>query len=93
MHVAWASALRVVLLAGPQHAGKTGPWSPGGPHARGEARPHRVVRAGLQPECAPCFKRSCDHAHGNVCMSRIEPLEVARVVRTITLTSREPAAV
>lgn len=87
LHVGWAAGMRVVLLAGPQHESRTGPW----PVANGErAAIHRIVRAADSPQCAPCFARSCDHADGNVCMTRIDPLRVARAVREIT--SREPAA-
>ena len=69
MHLGWASGMRVVLLAGPQDAGRTGPW----PARNG---PHRVVRAAREPDCAPCLARACSHADGPVCMTGIDPPSV-----------------
>lgn len=37
---------------------------------------HACVRAREEPECAPCFARTCAHAQGPVCMSRIEAADV-----------------
>lgn len=65
-HLAAASGLPVVLLAGPQDAACTGPW-PTGPGS-----PHRVVLARDQPDCQPCLERACNHSRGPVCMSGID---------------------
>ena len=32
---------------------------------------HRVLRAREEPACAPCLARTCEHAQGPVCLSRI----------------------
>jgi ADP-heptose:LPS heptosyltransferase len=68
-HLAWAAGLPVLILAGPQDERRTGPWPLGAPH--------RVQRARGAPPCAPCLARSCEHAAGPVCMSGIEPEDVA----------------
>lgn len=68
MHLAWATGLRVVCLAGPQDARRTGPWPVEGRHA--------VVRARVEPECAPCRARTCSHSDGPVCMRRVTPEDV-----------------
>ncbi len=74
MHLAWASGMRAVLLAGPQDEQRTGPW----PVARNALGNHRVVRATPSPSCAPCLARTCHHPEGPVCMTRIEIAEVVR---------------
>lgn len=71
LHLAWACGLRVVCLAGPQDARRTGPW----PIADG-AGPHAVVRARAEPACAPCLARRCTHAAGPVCMTHIDLADV-----------------
>jgi ADP-heptose:LPS heptosyltransferase len=75
MHLAAASGMPVVALAGPQDAARTGPWPPpgGARGADGGPNGHRVLRADDPPECAPCLARRCTHAKGPVCMSRIAP--------------------
>jgi ADP-heptose:LPS heptosyltransferase len=70
VHLAAASGLRTVLLAGPQDERRTGPWSPLAPS------PHRTVRARQSPSCAPCLARTCHHPHGKVCMNRIDAADV-----------------
>jgi ADP-heptose:LPS heptosyltransferase len=89
MHVAWASGMRITLLAGPQDERRTGPWPP---PDRLAAPIHRVVRASPPPPCAPCLARRCTHPAGNVCMQRIEPAQVADVVRSLTITASLPAS-
>jgi len=74
MHVAWASGMPVVLLAGPQDQRRTGAWPP----ARSGAGHHKVVRASHSPPCAPCLARSCHHPEGPVCMTRINIVDVMR---------------
>lgn len=86
MHLAWASGLRVVCLAGPQDARRTGPWP-----LAGQDGPHRVVRAAAGPECAPCFARRCTHPRGPVCMAEIGAADVRAVLTRARLSSR-PAA-
>lgn len=85
MHLAWASGLRVVALAGPQDERRTGPW----PVVARDASPHRAVRARVAPECAPCFARTCAHADGAVCMSRIEANDVELALTSLA-ASRVP---
>ncbi|MDZ4774085.1 MAG: glycosyltransferase family 9 protein [Planctomycetota bacterium] len=85
MHIAWASGLRVVVLAGPQDARYTGPWPP---IDRVQPEHHRVIRAAPAPHCAPCFSRTCAHPGGNVCMQRIEDVEVAALVRAASNAPR-----
>lgn len=77
MHLAWACGLRVVCLAGPQDARRTGPW-PVPPPVRGDASGprHAVVRARDEPACAPCLARRCTHAEGPVCMRRVASEDV-----------------
>ncbi|MCA8981522.1 MAG: glycosyltransferase family 9 protein [Planctomycetes bacterium] len=74
-HLAAAVGLPVICLSGPQDAARTGPWPVPGP-----ASPHRVLRAELEPDCAPCFARTCSHPQGPVCMSGIDPYRAARLV-------------
>jgi ADP-heptose:LPS heptosyltransferase len=74
MHVAWASGMPVVLLAGPQDELRTGPWPPG----RNGSPSHRVVRATPSPPCAPCLARVCHHPEGPVCMTRIDAADIVR---------------
>ncbi|MFT5290043.1 MAG: heptosyltransferase-1 [Planctomycetota bacterium] len=69
-HLAAASGLPVVLLAGPQDPDRTGPWP------IGADSPHRVVQARDQPSCQPCLERSCNHSRGPICMSGIEVADV-----------------
>lgn len=70
LHLAVASGLDAVALAGPQDERRTGPWL-AAPGAR-----HRVVRARPGPDCAPCCARRCDHRDGAVCMAQITPEQV-----------------
>ena len=65
-HVAAASGLPVVGLAGPQDARRTGPWPTPGPSSA-----HKVVRAGEALECAPCLARRCRLPEGPLCMERL----------------------
>lgn len=74
LHLAVASGLGVIGLAGPQDSRRTGPWAPAG-----GASPHRVVSAKDEPECAPCLSRRCSCDEGPVCMSRISVSEVIRL--------------
>ncbi len=88
-HLAAASGLPVIALAGPQDARRTGPWplAPLGPH--------RVLRARVQPSCAPCLARDCTHALGPVCMSELEPsalLDAALDAASVAALVRAPAA-
>lgn len=73
-HLAAAVGLPVVCLSGAQDAARTGPW----PGSRGR---HRVLRADVEPDCAPCFARSCSHPDGLVCMQRIAATRVADELR------------
>jgi heptosyltransferase-1 len=66
MHLAAASGLSVVALAGPQDPSLTGPWP-----VAGRQSPHASVHAPDAPECAPCRARACYLESGPVCMSRI----------------------
>ncbi|MBL8861414.1 MAG: glycosyltransferase family 9 protein [Planctomycetes bacterium] len=74
LHLAWASGLRVVLLAGPQDEFRTGPYPPRGPHT--------ILRAEPPPACAPCRARRCEHAEGPVCLSAIAGRELDAALRT-----------
>jgi heptosyltransferase-1 len=74
MHLAWASGLDVVLIAGPQDPRVTGPWVPSGPH--------RVLHAPDFP-CTPCLKRKCEVAPGDrfaPCMEAVTPHQVLDVI-------------
>jgi heptosyltransferase-1 len=84
LHLAAATGLRVVCLAGPQDERRTGPWplpersaagaadAPDDPGSRG----HAAVRARNSPACAPCLARRCTHPEGAVCMRDLEPADV-----------------
>ena len=78
MHLAWSCGVRVVLLAGPQDPALTGPWPTD--QTPGRRGPHTIVRAAPAPACAPCFARRCTHPEGTVCMSGIDPEDVARAL-------------
>ena len=70
MHLAWASGLDVVMIAGPQEARATGPWAPSGRH--------KVLKAADFP-CRPCLKRTCEVAPGDSfapCMVAVTPHQV-----------------
>lgn len=70
MHLAWASGLDVVLIAGPQDARATGPWAPSGSH--------QVLQSPDFP-CMPCLKRTCEVAPGDSfapCMAAVTPHQV-----------------
>jgi heptosyltransferase I len=84
MHLAWASGLRVIALAGPQDSRRTGPW----PVFERDGGPHRSVRATTTPECAPCFARKCSHAEGPVCMNRIDVRDVERAIERALTEAR-----
>lgn len=75
MHLAVACGLPVVALEGPQDHRLTGPW-PVPPVGVPEAGPHAVLRAALQPDCAPCRARHCVHPGGAVCMTKLDPDQV-----------------
>jgi ADP-heptose:LPS heptosyltransferase len=75
-HLAAAVGLPVLCLSGPQAAERTGPWPIPGPTS-----PHRVMRAPLEPDCAPCFARLCTHPDGLVCMQRITADSVVEELR------------
>ncbi len=72
MHLAAASGLPVVLLAGPRDPARTGPW----PTPDEPGSPHRVVRTPEPPDCEPCLSARCRHLEGAVCMSGIAPARV-----------------
>jgi ADP-heptose:LPS heptosyltransferase len=74
-HLAAACGLPVTILCGPHSHLRTGPWPVAEPSHRG-ASPHRAVRAAAQPDCAPCFARTCRHRDGPVCMTAIEVEDV-----------------
>ena len=76
MHLAWSSGLRVLVLEGPQTAGRTGPWPP-------KDGPHRELRAFDSPPCAPCIARRCSHARGPVCMNDLRPSQVLETIRAL----------
>ncbi len=69
-HLAAAAGLPVVLLAGPQDPGRTGPPVAG----------TRVLDAWEGLPCAPCLKRRCHYEEDRACMRRIAPEAVARVI-------------
>jgi ADP-heptose:LPS heptosyltransferase len=71
LHLAVASGLRVVALAGPQDAALTGPWN-----AARAAEHHRALRAELLLPCAPCLSRSCSHEQGPLCMTELRVEQV-----------------
>jgi len=80
MHLAVASGLPVVALAGPQSHWRTGPWPPPPDPASDPvvdpapgAPAHRVVRSTVELECAPCLARRCRHPDGPVCMTTLDP--------------------
>ena len=75
LHLAVASGLSVIGLAGPQDEALTGPWRPDG----GDGAT-RAVRSELDLPCAPCLKRRCSHELGPVCMTE---LEVELVLRAL----------
>lgn len=70
MHLAVASGMGAVGLAGPQDPELTGPWGEG----------HVVVHAEPRAECVPCLKRECRLPGGEVCMSGIEVEQVLRAL-------------
>jgi ADP-heptose:LPS heptosyltransferase len=78
-HVAAASGIDCVLLAGPQDERRTGPWpvraAPAAPR-----RGHAVVRTERALACAPCRARECAHREGPVCMGSLTPEQVLAVV-------------
>lgn len=82
MHLAAASGLAVLALAGPQDPDRTGPWP-----RPGAASPHRVLRALRPPPCMPCLARRCAHPLGAVCMERVAPAQVLAAIRTWPLHS------
>lgn len=79
MHLAWACGMRAVVLEGPQDARRTGPW----PLAEPADARHRVVRSSESLACAPCLARTCSHAQGPVCMSRIVVADVLRALNDL----------
>jgi ADP-heptose:LPS heptosyltransferase len=76
MHVAWASGMRVVLVAGPQDERRTGPFEVAGPHG--------VVRTARALDCAPCRARACTHREGPVCMTTTSVEQVERALQLAT---------
>ncbi|HUR28484.1 MAG TPA: glycosyltransferase family 9 protein [Planctomycetota bacterium] len=83
LHLAAACGMRVVVLEGPQSHLRTGPWPPPG-RVGGELR-HAVVRSGEALACAPCFRRTCSHREGPVCMSRLGPERVLSALADASL--------
>jgi len=79
-HLAAACGLPVTVLCGPHSHLRTGPWPVAEPSPFG-ASSHRAIRAALQPSCAPCLRRQCDHALGPVCMRNIFAAQVLEEVR------------
>ena len=75
LHLAVACGLPVTCLAGPQSHLRTGPWPVPGRNARSarDGGRHAVLRAAVEPSCAPCLARRCSHPDGPVCMRRIDP--------------------
>ena len=74
MHLAWASGLDVVLIAGPQDARATGPWASIGSH--------QVLHAPGFP-CMPCLKRTCEVAPEDSfapCMTAVTPHQVLNAI-------------
>ena len=69
MHLAAASGLPVLLLAGPQDPQRTGPWPVAAPG--GEADLHATLSAEPAPPCAPCLRRKCGHPSGAVCLTEL----------------------
>lgn len=82
LHVAAASGLRCVVLAGPQDEERTGPWPPPG----SPGSPHAVAAAREGLDCAPCFKRHCTQTNGVLCMERVTPAAL------LELLEHDPAA-
>lgn len=79
LHLAASVGLPVVALEGPQSHQHTGPWplATSRSSAAADGGPHQFVRAAAEPACAPCFARRCVHENGPVCMTGIEPEQVA----------------
>lgn len=75
MHLAWASGMHVVLVAGPQDERRTGPYE--------HALAHAVVRTDRALDCAPCLSRTCSHREGPVCMSTITTDDVRRALDNV----------
>jgi ADP-heptose:LPS heptosyltransferase len=95
-HLAAAVGLPVDLLAGPQDPRRTGPWpfapgasSPAPATRLDQGRPdhsrpdHRVLAHPDPPECMPCLARRCAHPRGAVCLSELEPADVAERLRGV----------
>ncbi|RLB34163.1 MAG: lipopolysaccharide heptosyltransferase II [Deltaproteobacteria bacterium] len=68
MHIAAAMGCPVVALFGPTAPWRTGPYGAG----------HRVVRVDI--ECAPCFKKACEHL---TCMRSITVDAVVEAVESV----------
>ncbi len=58
MHMAAALAVPVIALFGPTEARRTGPWG----------SLHQVLRAEVQPACAPCYQRQCQRRESTCLM-------------------------
>jgi len=67
VHMAAAVSTPCLVLFGPTDPARTGPF--------GES--HRVIQA--PPPCQPCYDRNC-RRHGDSCLGKISPDEVARAV-------------
>lgn len=80
-HLAAACGLPVTVLCGPHSHTRTGPWPVAAPSKM--PSPHSAVRARVEPECAPCFGRTCSHASGPVCMRDIAPADVRMALERV----------
>ena len=71
-HLAAACGLPVTVLCGPHSHLRTGPW-PVARLARAASAEsvHLALRAAEEPDCAPCFARTCRHRDGPVCMAKL----------------------
>lgn len=71
MHLAAACGVGVDLVAGPQDAGRTGPWPPPDREQQTGSSIHRAFRSPAPPDCAPCLRPRCHHRRGPVCMTEL----------------------
>ncbi len=75
MHMGTLCGLRVIALAGPQDAARTGPWP-----VPGADSPHLALRNAQPLACAPCLSRKCSQTGGPVCMEQLAPEQVLQVL-------------
>lgn len=85
LHLACASGLRCVAVAGPQDPERTGPWPPASNRTQAH---HAVLWADPRPDCAPCLSRRCKLTAGPICTTEIRPEQV--VAAALALRSTEP---